>query len=243
MIRVFIGAPAAGLDAELEMVVADSLLSRATEAVQIHWMRTNDKPASFWHGWDLSACVTPFTPYRMGIPYYCRFEGRAIYLDCDMIVLDDIADLWNIELPDGKVLAARGKGSWRLDVMLIDCERIQPHMLPLDQLKKRDGFHRQNHYFARRPELIHSLGPAWNYLDHEDSGPLTGAKIVHLTHLPTQPHRRMAMKRLAAEGRRHWYKGATIPHPRRDIQELFDREYAAAIAAGHKPEDYYNDDE
>src|SRR5262245_1254812 len=37
---------------------------------------------------------TEFAFSRFLPPHLCRFEGWALYLDCDMLFLDDIAKLW-----------------------------------------------------------------------------------------------------------------------------------------------------
>ena len=43
--------------------------------------------------------ATPFSVFRWAIPHVCNFEGKAIYMDVDMIARDDIAKLWNQQIP------------------------------------------------------------------------------------------------------------------------------------------------
>jgi len=62
---------------------------------------------------------TPFSLFRFTIPELCGFQGTAVYMDADMLVLDDLAKLVT-NLP------ARGAGyrcthSNRTDVSVIDC--------------------------------------------------------------------------------------------------------------------------
>ncbi|MDR1817953.1 MAG: glycosyltransferase [Puniceicoccales bacterium] len=45
------------------------------------------------------------TWYRFLIPFHAAAVGRAIYLDCDLVVRGDISELWNTDL-DGNYLAA-----------------------------------------------------------------------------------------------------------------------------------------
>ena len=40
--------------------------------------------------------LTDFTFSRFLTPYLCDFEGWALFMDCDMLVLDDLAALWRL---------------------------------------------------------------------------------------------------------------------------------------------------
>ena len=41
---------------------------------------------------------------RFGIPSLTAYQGRAIYLDADMLVFNDIYDLWSMPMGDAKLL-------------------------------------------------------------------------------------------------------------------------------------------
>lgn len=200
-------------------------------------MQATRDPASPWCGWDLSAAATPFSPFRWAVPAVCNFEGRAIYTDSDTIWLGDIAELWRMPLDPKQCAAARSKS--KFCVSLWDCAKAAQHMLPLDQLKRRDGHERQSMYFRVRPWLVKSFGAAWNYLDDADDGPFTN--VIHYTRLDTQPHMNHALPRLAAAGQKHWYDGP-IREGRRDIAELFEREFSAARMAGYTVDRYIPDE-
>src|SRR5690606_40467994 len=47
-------------------------------------------------------------PICWGIPAFCDYQGKAIYMDTDMIVLCDLAELWNLEFEPGKAVMAKG---------------------------------------------------------------------------------------------------------------------------------------
>lgn len=196
-------------------------------------MQASRDPESLWHGWDMSAWATPFSGFRWQVPGACDHHGRAIYMDSDTIVLGDMAALWRMPLDRGQCVAARDRS--KFCVSLWDCGKAMQHMLPLAELRKRDGHAKQGMYFRTRPWLIRSFGAAWNYLDIEDEGPFT--KVVHYTDLATQPHMHHALPRLAGAGRHHWYDGP-VREGRRDILELFEREFAAAQAAGYTVDRY-----
>lgn len=41
-----------------------------------------------------------FTFTRWLVPYLCHYSGYAIFMDCDMLVMDDIAKLWALRSPN-----------------------------------------------------------------------------------------------------------------------------------------------
>tara|TARA_R110002126_G_scaffold291760_1_gene457043 strand:+ start:33016 stop:33648 length:633 start_codon:yes stop_codon:yes gene_type:complete len=62
---------------------------------------------------------TPFSLFRFAIPELMNFEGRAIYLDADMLLLDDIAKL--DALHPSPSFGYRCINAQRTDVSVIDC--------------------------------------------------------------------------------------------------------------------------
>lgn len=68
----------------------------------------------------------PTTAYfRIAIPNFLKTTDvkRAIYLDCDMLALEDIEDIWAIDLGDNLLAAVEDAGfHQRLDAMEIDAE-------------------------------------------------------------------------------------------------------------------------
>src|SRR5207237_1121984 len=71
---------------------------------------------------------TGFSFARFLIPSLCGYQGRAIYLDADMLVFDDISKLWDLPLGEAGVLCAEqptDKGRIRqYSVLLLDCARL-----------------------------------------------------------------------------------------------------------------------
>lgn len=235
-VRVFIGCSPDGHDAESQAVVEYTLRSRCSLPIDLTWMIASRDPRSPWSGWDMSRWATPFSGFRWQVPALCGFEGRAIYLDSDLIVMADIAELWRTEIAPGKCVVARD--ARRFCAALWDCAAAKPHLMALDALKRADGHQRQSAYFRTRGELVQRFLGHWNYLDSQDTAPLADAKIVHYTDLSTQPSMRHAIPRLAAEGRKHWYDGPRRRHPRQDIVQRFEFEFAKAQEAGFTVERY-----
>lgn len=203
-------------------------------------MRLLDDPESFWSGFDSSLWATPFSGFRWAIPARCEFAGRAIYMDSDVIVQADIAQLWRHPMGAGKVAIARGdKAAWRFCVSLWDCDAAAAFVLPLHELKRADGHQRMTAMVRQHREMIEPFkNGQWNYCDSEDRTPIEKARIVHYTDMSCQPHLKHAIPRLMSKGQRHWYDGQFRPHPRPEVEALFDREYEAAIKAGFTPGNY-----
>lgn len=237
-VRIFIGCAPNGDDAESQATLEYGLRSRSSLPVDITWMRLTRDPGSLFYaggpgGWNASGWATPFSGFRWAVPLACGFKGRAIYMDSDLVVLGDIAELWQMELASGQVVAARD--ATKFCVSLWDCARARPHMMDIAALRRADGHPRQSLYFRTRPGLVRSFGPAWNYLDSHDRGEF--GNVVHYTNLQSQPHFDYAVARLASSGRSHWYDGPLRPG-RRDIRELFEREFSQARFNGFTVDSY-----
>jgi hypothetical protein len=137
--------------------------------------------------------VTEFSNYRFVIPQICNYQGRAIWLDSDMVCLRDIGELFDAPMGDSSFLAKaeayRGNGTWGLSVMLIDCERsrfdIDRYFQEVDQaLYSSSDLHQMTDAFlARHPFQIGKLDPNWNVFDRYDKN----TRLIHYTNLLSQP--------------------------------------------------------
>ncbi|MDX3904920.1 MAG: glycosyl transferase [Pigmentiphaga sp.] len=245
-IRIFIGCDPNDCDLEQMMVLEYSLRKHASLPIDIEWMRLSKDPRSFWfsdaatqRGWRTETWATPFSGFRWAVPAFCNYEGRAIYMDTDMVVLCDIAELWRMPLPAGKVLTGKGrKHSWRFCVSVWDCAAARAHLPPIETLRSDPQSHQKlMRYFADRPELIQPMPSDYNNIDGEEK-PVEAIRILHYSDMGTQFSHRYAFPRLEKEGRRHWFDGTVLPHPRHDLSALFDRYYEEALAHGLRLDDY-----
>jgi hypothetical protein len=245
-VRIFVGCDPNDSDLEQMMVLEYSVRKHASLPVDIQWMRMSRDPASPWYseparggGWRSETWSTPFSAFRWGVPAYCSYRGRAIYMDADMLVLCDIAELWRTQLKQGAIVAGRPYNkSWRSCVSLWDCAQAQLHMPSLEALRSDPDSHRaMKIFFARHPELIHPLDTAWNSIDG-DGRPEHEIRILHYSDMGTQFSHRYSFERLRREGRTHWFDGEVLNHPRTDLAALFDRYYQEALQAGYTPERY-----
>ena len=239
MIRIFVGC-ASGDDIESQAVLEYTLRLHASQPFEITWMQQSRDPSSPFHGWRTETWSTPFSGFRWAVPELCNFEGRAIYMDSDCIVMADIAELWNQRIQPGKCVLAKGAENWRFCVSLWGCSSARPLMMPINLLKATPGAHQ-----TMISQFVHSKAVLpfkgnWNCIDGEDYADLNDPdiKVIHYSSENTQPHLLYAVPRLAKEGRDHWFDGRVERHWRKDIEALFDKMLSAAKAAGFDPENY-----
>ena len=245
IIKIFVGCSANGEDAESLAVLEYSLRKYTSQPVDIVWMKLSRDPSSFWHsnftngkfeGINTSMWATPFSGCRWMIPAYCNFEGKAIYMDSDMIILDDIAKLWNQEFENGKVVMAKGgEDSWRYCVCLWDCKAAKEYLLSIERLRSIPEAHqRMMAKFSQNKNIVQPFEGNWNCIDLEGKNINDpDIKIIHYSNMSTQVHLKYAKERLKNSNTQHWFDAETFIHPRQDLQELFDKMLEEAINNGY----------
>ncbi len=146
---------------------------------------------------------TGFSFSRFLIPGLCNYRGRALYLDADMQVFADVAELWDIPFGPHKVLCTNQPeppAAWKnfsffhpgrqMSVMMLDCSRldwdIREIVRGLDEGKY--DYRRLMFDLCVVPpdEIADALPPAWNHLEHFEPGK---TRLLHYTVGPTQPWR------------------------------------------------------
>jgi lipopolysaccharide biosynthesis glycosyltransferase len=144
---------------------------------------------------------TGFSFYRFMIPKLAGYEGRALYLDCDMQVFADLSELWAIPFHGQTVLCTyqpeppeRWKGNKNfkpgrhLAVMMLDCSRLNwdVHEIVRGLDEDRYGYTELMSDLAIVPEeqIEERIPVEWNSLEHYEPGT---TKLVHYTQVPTQP--------------------------------------------------------
>jgi len=141
--------------------------------------------------------LTEFSLYRYLIPEVSGFQGRAIYLDSDMVCLSDIGELFDEPLTGYDFLAKAeayttgGQRMWGLSALVIDCSRCR---FDLDGIFRdidagvytyTDFSQMSPRFLEHRPYRIGSLDPQWNVFDRWDKA----TKLIHYTDLARQPWR------------------------------------------------------
>lgn len=132
---------------------------------------------------------TPFSFQRFLIPEICGYEGRAIYLDADMQVFTDIAQVWDHDMGAHDLLAvsegtAGRKGQF--SVMLLDCAKLRWNIADivrgLDE--RRYTYEELMHGMCVAASVGRTLDPAWNSLESYSPGV---TRLLHYTDMDTQP--------------------------------------------------------
>lgn len=246
-IRIFVGCDGNNGDLESQAVLEWSIRKHTIRPLEITWMQLSRDPASPFYsdganGWQTQYWTTPFSGFRWAVPTLCDFAGQAIYMDADIIVRADMAELWDQPVPAGKVVIAKGGAhGQRLCVSKWDCAVAEAVLPRLGKLRDDPHAHRSlMHHFAAHPEMVAPfIGGDWNVLDLEPFDLANSrVKALHYTSIPTQLHLKHALPRLEREGGRHWYGGVARANPRVDLQRLFDRLLDEATSAHYGIERY-----
>lgn len=127
--------------------------------------------------------LTPFTFSRFLVPWLQNYEGRALFLDADMLFLGDPAELFaEADKDPGKAVYVRedpdGKHFERAAVMLFNCDHPDNRTLTPEYVDDEAQ--------CRTPHLIDwteskgTLGTEWGHLVGYNA-PRDDAKLVHYT--------------------------------------------------------------
>lgn len=150
---------------EVEWLTDFSIRENTDSDVSIHIVRPE------WVGMQEHGC-TGFTNVRWAIPQLCRELGYefGIYLDVDMLVVGDIADLWAYRQKGKRVVLEDGS-----DEVSICCASLR--------YPDKKFLHTRHKGTLPRGEDVKAIPLIWNVEDR-----LTpDAKIVHYTSLDHQP--------------------------------------------------------
>lgn len=136
---------------------------------------------------------TGFTFQRFLIPALCGYRGRAIYLDADMLVFQDLADLWRWPMPDSIHLLYTRQHSERARlaayaVMVLNCERLQWNIEEI--IRSLDDAETDYQKLVYELDLVGeseksaALPTDWNALEQYEA---RRTALIHFTDMPRQP--------------------------------------------------------
>ena len=148
-----------------EHYIVNSIRRNTQEPVEITFIRPPD------YGIPEHGC-TGFSNMRFVVPYIAGGSGFAIYLDVDMLVLGDLAEL----------LSYKREGAWvglqdrSNEVLVIDCSRS---IVEIDDLHLRKKV-----LLGILAKPIPLIPTTWNCEDKVREG----MKLLHFTDLKCQPY-------------------------------------------------------
>ena len=189
MIRVFIGYDPN--ETVAYHVLAHSIMRHASVPVSITPLKLSQLPITRVRDPRQS---TEFSFSRFLVPWLCEFKGTAIFMDCDMLVRADIAELVGERgksvsvvkhayqpRPEDKFLGNKqtiyDKKNWS-SVMVFDCAGCAA--LTPQYVNTASGLELHQFKWLGGDYLIGSLAPEWNHLVGEYA-PNRDARLVHFT--------------------------------------------------------------
>ncbi len=137
------------------------------------------------------AAYTRFSFGRFAIPKLVGFRGRAIYLDSDMLVFGDIAEVWRTPFHGAKIVVekftrrSRRRGRFTA-VMMMDCATLRwdPDEIVGGLGSDYDYEELMSIYpLLEEGDLQDRLPLGWNSLDRKTDA----TRLLHFTKIRTQP--------------------------------------------------------
>ena len=195
MIRIFIGFDPR--ETVAYHVLSHSIHARASAPVSIAPLMLSQLGGLMTRERN-SLQSTDFSFSRFLTPYLCGFEGWAIFMDCDMLVLEDIAKLWalrdekyavmcvkhdHVPKEKTKFLGAQQtkyeKKNWS-SVMLFNCAKCTA--LTPDYVNSASGLDLHRFNWLGADDLIGEIPHRWNLLvGYDQSIPVDEVSNLHYT--------------------------------------------------------------
>ena len=193
MIRVFIGYD--DREAVAFNVLSHSIHARASTPVTVAPVRLSQLEGVYRRDRNVLQS-TDFSFSRFLTPWLCDYEGWALFMDCDMLMLEDVAEAWklrderfavqvvkhhHVPREETKFLGAAQtkyeKKNWS-SVMLMNCARCRA--LTPEYVNAATGLELHQFKWLGDDALIGELPSRWNHLVGYDA-PRGDAALVHFT--------------------------------------------------------------
>jgi hypothetical protein len=193
VIRVFIGFDPR--EAIAFSVLAHSIHVRASEPVSVTPLMLSELQGVFTRERH-PLQSTDFAFSRFLTPFLSGYEGWSIFMDCDMLVLDDIANLWRLRDERCAVMVVKHDHQPRESVKFLDqpqtpypkknwssvmlfnnarCRALTP-----EYVNTASGLELHQFKWVSHEGLIGELPRTWNHLVGYYR-PTPGASLVHYT--------------------------------------------------------------
>jgi lipopolysaccharide biosynthesis glycosyltransferase len=187
MLKIFIGYD--GREAECADVLAYSLRLHASIPLDIHYLKLSELD---FHRPRDPLQSTEFTYTRFLVPWLCRYQGKAVFMDCDMLCLGDIRELDDLDMEpyavrvvqhdyqpiatvkmDDQVQTVYPRKNWS-SLIVMNCARLRLWTKEVVETQTGAYLHR----FQDIPDdSIGAIPATWNTLDWMDER----TKLIHYT--------------------------------------------------------------
>ena len=196
-LKIFIGWDSR--EPEAAEVCKYSILKHATVPVEIHFLKQEELRGQGIYTRDLDPqSSTEFTFTRFLVPYLCKYQGNAVFVDCDFLFEHDIKELFecatdnvavsvvqhdyqptNTVKMDGKTQYLYPRKNWS-SLMLFNCAHPDCQTLTPEIVSSQTG--EFLHRFGWTDYEIGSLDKTWNWLVNWYHEPQDGKpKAIHYT--------------------------------------------------------------
>lgn len=177
MISVFIG-----YDSKVKIayhVLSESILKHSSEPVTITPIYLDNLKNIYKRKQDLLAS-TEFSFSRFLVPYLMNYKGWAIFMDSDMVMISDIAELWKLKDEKYAVQVCKhkykpnstkkflgnnqtiyAKKNWS-SLMLMNCNQCKT--LTTDYVNTATGLELHQFKWLKDESLIGEIPLEWNWL-------------------------------------------------------------------------------
>ncbi len=194
-VRIFVGYDPR--EAVAFHVLSHSIQTRASTPVSITPLMLSQLDGLIWRERD-DLQSTDFSFSRFLVPYLCDFRGWAVFMDCDMLVLDDIANLWALRNDRYAVQVVQHdhrprettkflnqpqttyeKKNWS-SLMLFNCARCT--VLTPKYINTASGLELHRFQWLGDEDQIGGLPHRWNHLvDYDPALPTEEISNLHFT--------------------------------------------------------------
>lgn len=194
-IRIFIGYDPK--EAVAFHVLSHSIHARASQPVSITPLMLSQLGSMMWRERH-SLQSTEFSFSRFMVPALCGYSGWALFMDCDMLVLDDMAKLWSLRDDRYAVMCVKHnhvpkeevkflgqpqtcyeKKNWS-SVMLINCARCKA--LTPEYVNTATGLELHRFHWLGDDGLIGEIPHRWNHLvDYDPEASVHELSNIHYT--------------------------------------------------------------
>lgn len=195
VIRIFIGFDPR--ETVAYHVLSHSIMARASRAVSIAPVMLSQLTGVFTRERNAMQ-ATEFAFTRFLTPYLSDYNGWAIFMDCDMLMLDDIARLWELRDERFAVQVVKHdyvpktarkfldqpqttyeKKNWS-SVMLMNCAKCKA--LTPEYVNTASGLELHRFRWLENEKLIGDLPVRWNFLVGEyEPFPMQSLSNLHYT--------------------------------------------------------------